>query len=372
MNTVALQRMNTSRFRQWLILVSIAVGCMTAYGHTQSATAQIRLEPQAVSQIMDGVSAREQKMLASMPANFHFFGAAGNGTVSEPQSLTLHFATTTQITKISSTPDFKVVPGGTCEPDRFYVESESCNLLVAFTPQGAGHRLGKVTIAHTAGEAVSFGLLGNGNFPTLSFIPSLITTVPATVSGGTGLINGAINLNIDNGDSLYIADTGNGAIRYIDSSGVMRTLASGYTSPVGIAVDTFGEVYFSETSQNALYEIYDYGPVVHINGTGTDSCTASSPCYLEEETLYSPGQLSIDPYNNLFFTNAASGAALATVQPLPAKFFNLYDPFPYQTNPAGPIAVDSGDNLYSLWSDGADCEIVADSLYDAENSPGHF
>ncbi|MFZ0817608.1 MAG: Ig-like domain repeat protein [Candidatus Sulfotelmatobacter sp.] len=346
---------------------------MTASGHTQSVTAQIRLEPQAASQIqMDGMSEREQKMLASMPANFHFFGVAGNGKVTEPQALTLHFATTTQITKISSTPDFKVVSGGTCVSDRLYLQSESCNLLVAFTPQGAGHRLGKVTITHTAGEPVSFGLLGNVNFPTVSFIPSLITTVPATVSGGAGLINGAINLNIDNGDSLYIADTGNGAIRYIDSSGVMRSLATGFTDPVGIAVDTFGEVYFSETSQNALFEIFDYGPVVHINGTGTDSCTASSPCYLEEETLSSPGQLSIDPYNNLFFTNGVSGAALATVQPVPATFFNLYDPFPYQTITVGPIAVDSGDNLYSLWSPGGggaeNCEIVAETLYAAENS----
>lgn len=373
MNTATFERMTAGRFKQWLILLAGAVGCMTAPGHGQSVTAQIRLEPQVVSQIpMDGIPEREQKMLASMPANFHYFGAAGNGKVAEPQALTLHFSTATQITKISSTPDFKVVSGGTCESDRLYKMSESCNLLVEFTPQGAGHRLGKVTITHTAGEPVSFGLIGEANFPTVSFIPSLITTVPATVSGGAGLINGAINLNIDNGDSLYIADTGNGAIRYIDSSGVMRTLASGYNNPVGVAVDTFGEVYFSETSQNALYEIYDYGPVVQINGTGTDSCTASSPCYLEEETLRLPGQLSIDPYNNLFFTNEANGAALSTVQPIPATFFNLYDPFPYQTTTAGPMAVDSEDNLYSLWSPGGEgtenCEIVVGSLYDAENS----
>jgi sugar lactone lactonase YvrE len=175
-------------------------------------------------------------------------------------------------------------------------------------------------------------------------------------------------LNVDHGDSLYIADTGNGAIRYIDSSGVMRSLATGYTDPVGIAVDTFGEVYFSETSQNALYEIYDYGPVVHISGTGTDSCTASSPCYLVNEALHSPGQLSMDPYNNLFFVNGVQGAALSTVQPTPATLINLYDPFPYQTNPAGPMAVDSGDNLYSSWTPGANCAIEAQSLYDAENS----
>jgi hypothetical protein len=369
MNAVVLQRVTATRFRRYLIFASIAVCSTIASAQAQSARTAIWVERQPASQIsMSGASAREQAMLATMPANFHFFGVAGNSKVAEPQTLTLHFATATQITKISSTPDFTLVAGGTCEQDRRYEASDGCDLLVAFTPQGPGHRLGKVTITHTAGKAVSFGLLGNANFPTVSFTPSLITTVPATVSGGTGLIDGAVNLNIDSGDSLYIADTGNGVIRYVDSSGVMRTLASGYSSPLGVAVDTFGEVYFSETSANVLHEIYDYGPVVQINGTGTDDCTASSPCHLASEAVASPGQLSMDPYNNLFFVNAAEGAALSTVQPLPATFINLYDPFPYQTNPSSAIAVDADDNLYSFWSNGGECEIVAQSLYSAENS----
>ena len=376
MNAAVLQRMTATRSRQCLISVSMAVCSMIASAQAQSAKTPIWVDRQVVSQIrMDGIPAREQKMLATMPANFHFFGVAANSKVAEPQALTLHFATATQITTISSTPDFTLVAGGTCELDRWYEESDSCDLLVAFTPQGPGHRLGKVTITHTAGEALSLGLLGDANFPTVSFTPSLITTVPATVSSGTGLIDGAINLNIDNGDSLYIADTGNGAIRYIDSSGVMRSLATDETDPVGVAVDTFGEVYFSETSKNALFEIYDYGPVVSANGTGTDTCTASSPCILENEALSSPGQLSIDPYNNLFFANAAgNGAALSTVQPVPATFINLDDPFTYQESSADAFAVDADDNLYSLWvpEGGLNCEIVGQTLYDAENSIGAF
>jgi hypothetical protein len=82
MNAVAFQRMDAGRFKQWLILLLGAVGCVTASGQSQSSAAQIRLEPQAASQIqMDGISEREQKMLASMPANFHFFGVAGNDRV---------------------------------------------------------------------------------------------------------------------------------------------------------------------------------------------------------------------------------------------------------------------------------------------------
>jgi hypothetical protein len=138
MNAAVLQRMTATRFRQWLILVSMAVCSTIPSVQAQSAKTPIWVERQVVAQIqMDGIPAREQKVLATMPASFHFLGAAGNGKVAEPQPLTLHFATATQITKISSTPDFTLA-GGTCELERRYEESDSCDLLVAFTPHGPG------------------------------------------------------------------------------------------------------------------------------------------------------------------------------------------------------------------------------------------
>jgi hypothetical protein len=202
----------------------------------------------------------------------------------------------------------------------------------------------------------------------VSFTPSQIVTVPATISGNTGLINGAHNLGIDDGDELYIADTGNGLVEYIDSSGVMRTLASGYTGLWGVAVDSFGEVYFDVPSTGKMFEIYDYGPVVQVSGTGSASCTVSSPCTLSSEALSVPGEMSMDPYDNLVFVDAHQGAALSTVQPIPANLIFLYDPFPYQQSPAAAMAADAGDNLYSLWANGGVCEIVQQSLYNAENS----
>jgi hypothetical protein len=117
-----------------------------------------------------------------------------------------------------------------------------------------------------------------------------------------------------------------------------------------------------------MYEIYDYGPVVQLNGSGTIACPASSPCTLSSEALSSPGEMSMDGYNHLFFVDGHNGAAFSTVQPIPANLIFLYDPFPYQQSPSAAMAVDSGDNLYSLWANGAVCEIVQQSLYNAENS----
>jgi hypothetical protein len=229
--------------------------------------------------------------------------------------------------------------------------------------------LGKLTIANTASaQPASIGLGGSGFAPVVSFIPAIITTVPGTLTSGSGLLNGAQNLTVDGGDSLWISDTGNNVVRYLDSSGSFRTLASGFAGPRGIAVDNFGEAYFDLSGSNNMYEIYDYGPVVQVNGAGSNTCTAASPCNLSAQGLGNPGTMSIDAFNHLFFVDSHMGAAFATVQPLPAKLVLLYDPFPFQTNPTSPIVVDPSDNIYSFWSNGGECEIVRGTLFDAENS----
>jgi Bacterial Ig-like domain (group 3) len=302
------------------------------------------------------------------PTNFRSFASVRAGEIGDLEKLTLGFSASTKLTRIESTKDFVVEQGSTCVEGREFAEHDTCVLLVRFDPQGAGRRLGKLTITHSASpEPMNLGLGGNGFAPVVSFIPALMTTVAATAPSGKGLLSGTKNLSVDGSDALYMADSGNGIVRYLDSSGAITSLASGYTGVWGVAVDSFGEVYFDVPSSNTMYEIYDYGPVVEISGTGTTGCTASSPCNLENEAVITPQELSVDSDNDLFWVDGHEGAAFSTVQPLPAKLIFLYDPFDFQTNPAGPLATDSEDNLYSLWANGNECELVQQNLYDAEN-----
>jgi hypothetical protein len=83
--------------------------------------------------------------------------------------------------------------------------------------------------------------------------------------------------------------------------------------------------------------------------------------------VYNPGQLAIDPYNNLFFPTETGGAALSTIQPTPATFANFYDPFAYNETGIAAFTVDSSDNLYSVWDSSKTCEIVEQPFYDAAN-----
>lgn len=335
----------------------------------QSAKPVISLDPGQTSNATSAIRVKGEASFANAPANFHSFPSARVGESTYVETLTLRFAASTKLTKIESSKDFQVEQGGSCAAESIFAAGDSCTLLVRFTPQGPGQRLGKVTISHTtSAEPYAFGIGGFGYAPVVSFTPAIITTVPGTLPSGVGLLNGAINLTVDGGDSLYIADTGNNVIRYLDSSGIFKTLASGYTGPVGIAVDTFGEVYFDLNSSANMYEIYDYGPVVQINGAGSLTCTAASPCNLSGEALGAPGKLSMDPYNHLFFPDSHAGAAMVTVQPLPDKLVLMYNPFPYQTNPSSAMTVDSSDNIYSFWTTSGECTIMQASLYNAENS----
>ncbi|WP_263359204.1 Ig-like domain repeat protein [Acidicapsa ligni] len=330
----------------------------------------ISLDPAEVREVQSEAAAKPGSTTSQPPANFRNFADAKVGEPADLEKLTLRFAETTKLTKIASTPDFQVEQGSSCVEGDIYQAKTTCTLLVRFTPQGAGHRVGKLTIDHTASITPFYvGLGGNGYAPVISFTPAMISTVAGTYPSNKGLLLGAQNLATDGGDTLYIADTGNNVIRSIDSSGTITTVSSGSLSaPVGIAVDTFGEVFFSEPAAAKVFEIYDYGLQFQLSGTGTDSCTVASPCNIGAELLYSPGQMSIDANNQLFFTDGAAGAALASVQTSPVTLARLYDPFTYQAIGNDAFAVDAEDNLYSSWSITSVCQINSQSYSDAANS----
>lgn len=353
--------------------VVLALACLLSISARAQAPQVISLEPPTGWELQTHIMDSKGNLLPPAPPNFRRLGEATTGELADLHTITLRFNETTRISKIAVTKDFKVEQGGSCVAGNVYEAKGTCTLLVRFTPQGAGNRLGSLTISNSASATpMAFGLGGYGYSPIVSFTPAIISTLPGSFPSSVGLLNGAHNLTVDGGDTLWVSDTGNNVVRNYDSSGAFKTLASGYSAPWGITVDTFGQAYFSRPAAGTINEIYDYGPVVQINGAGTGACPASTPCTLSSHTVTNPGEMSMDPYNHMFFVESTSGGALSSVQPIPANLIFLYDPFPFQTNPASAAAIDSGDNIYSMWSNGGACEIVQQSLYNAENSNVSF
>ena len=246
-----------------------------------------------------------------------------------------------------------------------------------FTPQGAGHRLGKVTIAHTAAaEPFSLGLGGSGYAPVLSFTPAQITLVQATYGSGTGILNSAQNLAVDGGDILYVPDIGNGLIRRIDSSGTLNNFAPDFAVSASVAVDSFGIMYSANVPGSSYY-FSDATPwggqTAWATAYSPGSCTPSTPCPLSTVGLRAPANLSMDAYNNLFMEEGTQGAAEIPVGGIAggAGSFNLwylYDQFTYSSSGTSAFAVDASDNIYTAYNftNENTCLITSEAVYGAE------
>jgi len=338
-----------------------------------------------VSESPNGASATTpvngEVSLAKAPVNFHRFASARVGEKKNAEQLTLRFAASTMLTGIKSSKDFQVEQGSSCKVQAYYSAGASCALLVSFTPQGPGWRLGKLTITNTASEQpLSIGLGGNGFAPVVSFTPALISTVLGTFVSGAGLLNGAQNLTVDGGDIVYIADTGNNTIRELDSSGTLvKPLLSPIATPASLAVDNFGIIYTANTHGSTYYFsiYYPWGTQTAYGYAYTSStCTASAPCSFAAVGMNFPANINIDANSNLFMEEGTSGALEMPVGAISGgsgtlNLWHLSDQFAYSSGSPGTFAVDAGDNLYTFYTFSAPttCYIIQEPLFNAEHSP---
>ena len=348
-----------------LALASILPACSQA-----QAQRAITLDPPTGWELQSQTMNSKGEMLPQAPDNFRRLGEAHVGQLADLHTLTLRFNQTTKITGIAVTKDFRLEQGGSCVEGNVYNRGTTCRLLVRFTPQGPGNRLGKLTVAGSSSATpLDFGLGGTSFMPVVSFIPSIITTVPGTYPSSIGLLSGAQNLSEDGSDNLYIADTGNNEIRTMDSSGIVKTILSSVTAPWGVAADPYGDIWFTERSSNGIYEVVDgYG--VKATGTGTGTCTDSTPCILKNEAVIYPGSISINANGAMIFSETSSfGAGVSQIQPSPATYFEIYDPFNDQYANNRVLAEDANGNIYTASTYGGNgCEIRVQTLSNAEIS----
>jgi len=276
--------------------------CLTArkpFAHAQAQPSKpilTLLEPRAVpepatSEAQGPALRIERGMQPGIqpPANFHTFpqlqegkipeGRRGTGEV-QIDELTLGFTESTTLTSLKiSTSEFQLLDGGTCAAGLHLTPADRCTVRVAFTPKGPGNRVAKLTVTHSSSaHPESVGLGGVNLAPAVSFVPSIIQTVPSTYNATTkqGVFANAYSLAIDGGDNLYIADLGGGTsskppvVDVIDSSGALTLYAgSGQTyafnstpateallaTPQAIAADADGDLFVGDAGTFSLFQV---------------------------------------------------------------------------------------------------------------------
>lgn len=341
----------------------------------------VTLEPLTIEEASSRSMVELTKTLRHPLENFREFEAVSKGQIGDTQTLTLRFAAAAKLLKIEATPDAKVEQGGSCVQGYSYAAKSTCTLLVRSTPQGPGHRLGKVTIVDSAEAAPLFvGIGGFGYSPTISFTPSIITTVPGTDVNGAGIVSGGSNITVDGGDTLYIADTGNNKVESIDSSGtivnVTANAAFGSGAPISVVVDRSGYLYFTRRTQYYFLNIITSPSGATAYPTGSTNCAVGSTCNLGGANLYYQqlGSLTLDP-NGTIFLNTYGGAARFVQGNGTGSYQYIPLVTPYNYNDANssaplPLAVDSSDTLYTYYNGGSygKCVITGESYYNAANS----
>lgn len=272
----------------------------------------------------------------------------------------------TTLSSIVASNDFHVA-SSSCQMGRTYSEGDSCDVSVTLDPKGPGKRAGQLIFASNESATPDVvGLQGDTLGAVLSFIPAQISTVSQTMPGGKPLFNQAIALATDQGDNLYVVDasspTGSGLVYFMDSSLQIAPMIGGGTqhlasngaglpsgnvylsSPVGVAVDSFLDVYNVELFGGL--DMTSRGSTRSIAGLGaTPASNCISPCTGLNAQFASPLGVNVDDAQNIYVNDMNGYYNLPWT---PTGKFNLAVVNSGNLARNQPFGLDAQDNLYAL------------------------
>lgn len=182
------------------------------------------------------------------------------------------------------------------------------------SPQGiAADANGNLYVADTQNDTIR-KITPSGYVST--FAGTVSVPAYADGTGTAAMFHSPSGVATDAQGNVYVADTFNNMIRKITPAGVVTTMAgstisgqqdgtgsdAGFTAPQGIAVDSSGNVFVADTSNNCIREITPSGAVTTIAGVcGTPGGYTDGPAATAR--FYAPTGIAVGPNGLLYIAD---------------------------------------------------------------------
>jgi sugar lactone lactonase YvrE len=150
------------------------------------------------------------------------------------------------------------------------------------------------------------------------------------ISGGTRTILATSaypdDVAVDTGGNVYFSDLESNEVKKIAPGGTILTLATGFSMPASLAVDTTGNVYVADTLNRALKKIAP-------DGTVTTACSFVSYA----------SWMTMDAAGNMYAVDTISGGDYGIKRITPGGAVTV---LPYGSGSNADMAVDAAGNIY--------------------------
>jgi hypothetical protein len=276
-------------------------------------------------------------------------------------------------------PTFSVASGSYVSPFTVGITSVSVGATIYYTTDGSVPTAASfpytVPVAVTSSETINAiatggGYAGSGVGSAAYVIGNSIGTISTVAGNGTAGYSGdggvatSAELNVpsgtavDSNGNLYIADQSNNRVRKVTPAGVISTVAGngapGFSgdggpatsaemySPSGVAVDGSGNLYITDAGNNRIRKVTVAGVISTVAGNGTQGYSGDGGPATSAE-FYDASSVALDNSGNFYFAD-------------------MYNYRIRKVTPAGVISTVAGNGTYGFFGDGGPA--TSAELYD--------
>ncbi len=243
---------------------------------------------------------------------------------------------------------------------------------------------GNVYFADSFGKRIRKVLASNGVITTAAGggSPASVGDGPATSAGFVFPASTHVGLAVDGNGNLYITDVGNHRVRKVNPTGLITTVAgagslgdSGFSgdggpataaklnSPSGVALDTAGNIYIADTGNGRIRKVDTSGVITTVAGRGNGMVLGDGGPALNAQ-LANPSDVAVDSNGNIYIADVGNGAirkvdSKGTITSVLHGGFGFCSPSPVaaaraDVGRATGLVVDSSGNLY-IANESANC-----------------